>query len=334
MPSLRFLLAGVGLLIGCVLGLAACDFPTSETEPSQALAVPKPWPPVPTPAHYSFTEQKAELGRRLFFDPILSGDGTISCASCHVPERAFTDGERFSPGANDLHTLRNTPSLFAVAYQRNLNWDGGASTLEIQSLVPLEAENEMDADLAEILSRLNDDPVYHDAFVTAFGEKPSIMTLTQALATFQRTILPTGSPYDRFLTGNESALSPEQRRGRDLFFGRAGCSTCHSGVRLTDDSFRQNGLTPREEEPGRGHLTGRAEDMGLFKVPSLRNVAITAPYMHDGRIETTEEVIRHYESGGEHPPNQDPAVQPFSLSDAERSALIDFLHSLTDDAYR
>ena len=171
-------------------------------------------------------------------------------------------------------------------------------------------------------------------FHEAFGVGPNVQTLTQALATFQRTILPTGSPYDRFLTGHESVLSPEQHLGRELFFGRAGCSTCHSGVRLTDDSLRQNGLTPRDEDPGRGHLTGRPQDMGLFKVPSLRNVAITAPYMHDGRFETLDEVVRHYESGGENPPNQDPAIRPFSLSDAERTALIAFLHSLTDDAYR
>lgn len=334
MPSLRFLFPGVGLLIGCAFLLAACDFSTPEELPPQALTVPEPWPLIPIPAHNPYTEQKAELGRRLFFDPILSGDGSISCASCHRPELAFTDGERFSPGANDLHTLRNTPSLFAVAYQRGLNWDGGAATLEIQSIVPLEAENEMDADLGEILQRLDDDPEYRALFYEAFGTGPSVQTLTQALATFQRTILPTGSPYDRFLTSNEHTLSAEQRLGQDLFFGRAGCATCHSGVRLTDDSFRQNGLTPRDEDPGRGHLSGRPEDMGLFKVPSLRNVAITAPYMHDGRFDTLDQVVRHYESGGENPPNQDPAIRPLSLTDAERRAIVAFLHSLTDDSFR
>lgn len=326
-------LAGVLSAAG-VLGACRLGAPPADGDEGALLRVPSHWPAVPVPAHNPVTVEKAELGRRLFFDPILSGDRTVSCASCHLPSRAFSDPRPLSTGVRGGTTLRNAPSLFAVAYEPLLHRDGGVLFLEAQVLVPLEDENEMDADVDEVLERLARHPEYPALFREAFGEGPSLRTLTQALATFQRTLLPTDSPYDRFLRGDEQALSAEARRGHDLFFGRAGCATCHAGVRLTDGSFRDNGHPHRPFDTGRAEVTGRPEDVGRFRVPSLRNVAVTAPYMHDGTLPTLEAVVAHYDRGGAGTPNQDPAVRPLRLTAAERAALVAFLEALTDDAFR
>ncbi|MBO6575687.1 MAG: hypothetical protein JJ896_11840 [Rhodothermales bacterium] len=307
------------LVSGCVL---------AGPEGSESLSVPDDLPagfePIPVPAHTPLTASRVSLGERLFFDPSLSADGSVSCASCHKPELAFADDVAVSPGVEGRTGIRNAPSLVNVAWQDLLFWDGGAFTLELQAVGPLEARDEMDRPLAEVLEQLNGDPSYREAFLDAFGDEATVQTFTQALGAYQRTIRSGGSRFDR------EALTPHEDAGRALFFGRANCASCHSGFLLTDQSFRSNGLSVAADS-GRARITLRPEDRGLFKVPSLRNVSLTAPYMHDGRFESIEDVIEHYDKGGE---TASPGIRPLNLTAAEKRQLEAFLRALEDTSIR
>lgn len=322
-----------GLLIALMtVGLLGCEILSPQPEErSVDLQVAPGFPAVPVPEHNPLTVEKVQLGERLFFDPILSRDGTISCASCHDPDAAFADPRALSIGVDGRVGLRNSPSLVNVAYQRLFFWDGGALSLEGQVLGPLEDKNEMDADLGEILDRLTTDASYKQQFEGVFNEPPSIPALTQALAAFQRTLLSGGSPFDRFMQGDTRALTPAQQRGMTLFDGKAGCRACHAGVRLTDDTFRNNGLALVNADSGRARITLRPRDFAAFRVPSLRNLSLTAPYMHDGRLAMLEDVVTHYNQGGTQARNQDSAIQPLHLTTTEKADLVAFLHALTDD---
>ncbi len=321
------------LLIALAVCIAGCDALSASEEPEVVqVTVPDGFDPVPIPAFNPLTAAKVELGRQLFSDPILSRTEAVSCASCHEATRFFIDGKPRSIGVEGREGLRNAPSLLNVAYQRLLFWDGGSQTLESQVLAPLENEAEMDLPLDAVLERLMNHPDYPTRFVEVFGEGPSIPTLTQAIAAFERTLVSTGSRYDRFQTGDTQALTTLEREGEALFFGRAQCSTCHSGFLLTNQQFENNGLRPTEADSGRARITLNPQDVGRFKVPSLRNVAWTAPYMHDGRFATLEAVVAHYDAGGEGTQNQHPRIQPLHLSTQEKDALVAFLHTLTDEA--
>lgn len=321
------------VLVWFVAGCVAVDSnPTAQTP--VRLRVPSGFTPVPEPAHNRVTPGKAALGERLFFDPILSRDRTISCGSCHLPDLAFSDGRPVSQGIDGRSGLRNAPSLVNVAYQKLFFRDGGALTLENQVFGPLEDENEMDADLAEILDRLNADPAYRQDFERVFGSPPTLRTLTQALAAYQRTIRSGGSRYDRYRAGDEEALTSAERRGLTLFEGEADCATCHAGFLLASHAFENNGLVFANGDSGRARITQNPEDFGKFRVPSLRNVALTAPYMHDGRLSTLEVVVEHYDRGGANVRGQHPAVRPLGLTAMEKTNLIAFLESLTDASVR
>lgn len=302
----------------------------AASETSLRLVVPPGFPDVPEPGYNRFSPAKVRLGERLFFDPILSRDGSIACSSCHLPEKAFSDPRRVSLGVGGRAGLRNAPSLVNVAYQKRFFLDGGALTLESQALGPLEDENEMDSNLEDILDRLGTDAGYLEAFGRVFGEVPTLRGLTQALAAFQRTILSGGSRFDQFRAGNSDALSPAQRRGLALFEGRGRCGTCHSGFLLSNLSFQNNGLAATAADSGRARITLRPEDYGKFRVPPLRNVALTAPYMHDGRLATLGEVVDHYDSGGAAARGQHRAIHPLGLTAAEKEDLVAFLNSLND----
>lgn len=321
------------LLIACLtVGLLGCEILSPQPdEGSVDLRVAPGFPAVPVPEHNPMTVAKVELGERLFFDPILSRDRTISCASCHEPDVAFADPRALSVGVDGRVGLRNSPSLVNVAYQRLFFWDGGSLSLEGQVLGPLEDENEMDANLGDILERLTTDASYRQQFEEVFDEPPSIPGLTQALAAFQRTLLSSGGPFDRFQQGDARALTPAQTRGLTLFDGKAGCRACHAGVRFTDDTFRNNGLAFANADSGRARITFLASDFGAFRVPSLRNVALTGPYMHDGRLATLADVVTHYNQGGTQSRNQDAAIRPLDLTPEEQDDLVAFLHALTDD---
>lgn len=317
---------------GCDAGLASEDADAERAAyVAELLAVPPGFATPPVPAHNPVTPEKAALGERLFFDTILSRDRTVSCATCHEPRRAFTDGLARSLGVEGRTTLRNSPSLVGVAYLRDLFWDGGAISLEQQALGPLEEPTEMDANLAELLERLRADASYAADFEAAFGEGPSVQTLTFALATFQRTLLPTGSRYDRHRASEPGALAESERRGLAVF-ERSGCASCHAGPMLTTSAFEHNGLAATPADSGRARITHSPSDVGVFRVPSLRNVALTAPYMHDGRFADLEQVVRHYDAGGVGHANQSARVRPLGLTAAERADLVAFLEALSDEA--
>lgn len=281
----------------------------------------------------------AALGEKLFFDPILSADRTVSCASCHKPEHAFADNVAASRGIGGHLTSRNTPSAANMAARQDFFWDGRASSLEEQALGPIQNENEMGLPLAEAVARLNGDPSYAAAFAKIYRGAATEKNLANALATFERTLETGNSPYDRFVAGDDSALSEAAKRGRLLFIGRANCNNCHSGEDFTADRHKNIGLFNGKElnDPGRAGVTKSPEHLGLFKVPSLRNVAVTAPYMHNGMFATLREVVDYYNEPGKFVGgsiNRDKALdQPLQLDEGDRADLVAFLEALTDDRF-
>ena len=251
----------------------------------------------------------------LFHDPILSIDRSVSCASCHRTDLAFTDGQAVSTGVRGGRTLRNAPSLLNVAHRRVLFHDGGSPTLEAQALAPLEAQDEMSLPLDSALARLRADADYARRFRAAFGgEGVTIRTLTLALGAFERTLVSAPTAYDRARMGDSAALTARAREGLRLFAGRAGCAACHAGPMLTTDAFADNGLARVTDGPladsGRARVTLDGADAYRFRVPSLRAVARTAPYGHDGRFATLDAVVDHYDRGGHGLPGQDARVRP------------------------
>jgi cytochrome c peroxidase len=270
---------------------------------------------VPAPERNPITEAKARLGRELFQDPILSRDGSVSCASCHERERAFTDRHPLAVGIGQRKGSRRTPSIINRAFGKAFFWDGRTKTLEEQVLEPIRNPNEMDLAVEEALERLRQ-PHYAAKFQRVFGRPVNAEDLAFALATYVRTILSGESPYDRYVAGDRGALSAEAQAGLKLFRGKAGCVACHVGANFTDERLHNTGA-------------GASDIERRFKTPTLREVAVRAPYMHDGSMATLEEVIDFYDRGGKANPNLDPDIQELHLSASEKRALIEFLRSLS-----
>jgi cytochrome c peroxidase len=318
--------------------LTACqpeDPMSSLTETSYAWQLPAGFPaPIESPDHPTTVERVA-LGKRLFYDAILSEDLSLSCASCHLPEKAFAHDVPISPGVHGRLGLRNSPTLTNVGYVPRLNKDGGVPKLDIQSLVPISDVNEMNLTMDEAIARLNADADYRSEFQRAYGTDASLYNIPRALAAFMRTLISGGSPYDRFTQGDQTALSPAAQRGMELFFSeRLACGSCHSGFNFSNETFVNNGLhLDYGQDPGRQRVTIDSADIGSFRVPTLRNVALTAPYMHDGSLADLEAVIAHYNQGGQGHPLQDERVRPLGLNAAEQRDLITFLEALTDTAF-
>ena len=324
-------LEALGLLLPVVLVAvgSGCDQAGPQGPATVEVRVPGTFGPLPVPLQNPLLADRVALGERLFFDPALSRDASVSCGSCHLPELAFSDGRAKSVGVEGRVGLRNAPSLLNVAYRTSLFWDGGALFLESQALVPLEDHREMDLPVDEALERLRAHPEYPALFAGAFdGEAPSVRTLTYALAAFQRTLVSAPTAFDRALAGDPSGLDVEARAGLALF--QTHCASCHAGPHLTTERFENNGAAVTDADPGRERITFSAADRGTFRVPSLRGVARTAPYFHDGRFASLEAVVAHYDRGGDATPGQDPRVRPLRLSAAERAALVAFLRSLDD----
>ncbi|NBN64044.1 methanobactin export MATE transporter MbnM [Pannonibacter tanglangensis] len=314
-------------------------------------------PPPVVPGDNAMTAAKVDLGRHLFYDARLSADGTVACVSCHVQERAFTDGRPTSVGIDGTTGHLNAPSLANAAYLPVLTWaNPHMTTLEFQALVPLFGEAPVEMGGAgrevEIFARLAADPYYATAFAAAFPERPQpdLFTVTRALAAFQRSIVSVASPYDRFKYGGQSdALSEAAQRGEQLFFDhRLECYHCHSGIHFTNNlktirtstgggeaGYHNTGLHDPypDAAPGLIEITGREADAGRFRTPSLRNVALTAPYMHDGSIPDLRGVLEHYARGGRagSHPQKDGMIVGFEVSPREIDDLIAFLESLTDE---
>lgn len=283
-------------------------------------------------------EVREALGRKLFFDPVLSRDGTISCASCHRPERAFADDRPFSLGVGGAVGTRNTPTVMNSSGRTALFWDGRAETLEDQAIGPIENPVEMALPIAEAVARLNAIEDYRELFQRAYQSEATPRTIGRALAAFQKTLDTVDSPYDRYAFGDDAAMSEAARRGRLLFIGKGRCADCHAGEDFTSDRFRNIGLFDGEQltDPGRAAITGNEADAGLFKVPTLRNVALTAPYMHNGMFSTLREVIDYYDQPDRFVPkalNRDASIVTLSLTEQEKQDLEAFLQALTDDRF-
>lgn len=302
-----------------------------------ALGLPES---IPVPAHMPENEKVVELGRRLFFDPTLSSTGTISCSTCHLPHLAFTNGQQKGVGVHERQTKRNVPTLLNVAFRPLLRWDGYASTIENFIKYPISGYDEMDFHyLDKAVPYLASHPEYMPMFREAMGvEKLLFDHVERALATYQRTLISGSSPFDRYYYGGETgALSDSARRGLELFQGNAGCAGCHhigeSYALFMDHDFHYLGLG-YDPEPGASTDIGLGSIStnalaGMFLTPSLRNVALTPPYMHDGSLETLEEVIEFYDQGGVRDAGREPEIEPLGLTEQQKTDLIAFLEALS-----
>lgn len=301
-----------------------------------AWAAEPPLPPlpksVPSPEDNPSTAEKVSLGKQLFFDQRLSGSNRMSCATCHRPDKAFADGMDRSRGEGGKRLARNTPTVLNTAYFEKLFWDSRADSLEAQALFPIQNPDEMNQDLDELERELAAIPDYVQQFQTVFGTGVNRQGIAQALAAFQRTLVSGPSPVDRYLAGDTAALSPSARRGLELFVGDAGCIRCHNGPLLSDGKLYRIG--PTFDDRGLEALTGEAADAFKFRTPSLRNVAETGPYMHDGSLATLTDVVTYYYRGV---PFTAPGGQPLDVvalqdrSFSEIADLVAFLKALSSE---
>lgn len=304
--------------------LASCA-PEPSSELLSELAT---WPKMEYPTDNEPDNQKIALGERLFFDPIVSIDSSISCASCHKEVYGFADDVAISPGVEGRLGKRNSPSLWNVGYQPYFMREGGVPTLEMQVLVPVQEHSEMAFNMVLLAQRLNANTAYKNDFLEAFGDSASAYTITRALAQFERTLIQEPTAFDDYVNGNPEAFSQAAKRGFELFYGKAGCDGCHSGPLMTNFGFYNNGTQIGPDDYGRAELTLDSADFYLFKVPSLRKVILTAPYMHDGSLLSLRDVLEQYNDGGVGHDYTSDAIAPLNLNESELVALEEFLSTL------
>ncbi|MEZ4722185.1 MAG: cytochrome c peroxidase [Flavobacteriales bacterium] len=317
--------------IGCI----SCEH--EELNPSapdsfSLTRVPAGFPEIPFPEENTFSMAKWNLGRKLFYDTRLSIDGSMSCGSCHDASIAFSDDVAMSNGVQGTIGTRNAPSIANMAYLPYYTREGGVPTLEMQVLIPIQEHNEFNHNIVDIAEQLTQDTAYARMSMNAFDRPIDPYVITRSIATFERTIVSGNSAYDKYkYQGNSMALNEQQKLGLNLFNSeRTNCSACHSDFNFSNYTFQNNGLYESYIDPGRFRLTLDSADMALFKVPSLRNVAITAPYMHDGSMQSLEEVVKHYNEGGKNHPHKSEFVKPLGLTPNEMQAIVSFLETLTD----
>lgn len=344
------------LALSVLVACSSSDPDPIELDPGeQYIPTPKPLivppiferllPPPNIPANNPQTVEGIALGRKLFYDPILSGNGTQACASCHEPSNSFTDDRRFSIGIDGIEGIRNSMPIYNLAWNTNskLFWDGRAAGLEKQALEPVTNPVEMHNTWENAVTSLQNHTVYPELFNKAFGTENITKELTaKALAQFERTLISANSPFDKYLEGDNS-LTPQEINGFAIFMDetRGDCFHCHGNEfspLWTDNIFHNNGLDPLITDKGLGNVTGDPNDDGKFKSPSLRNLAYTAPYMHDGRFATLEEVINHYSEGLVYSTTIDPLMKAVSqggvhLTESDKSDLKAFLLSLSDASF-
>ena len=290
------------------------------------------------PADNPLTIQRVELGRTLFFDKRLSNDNTIACANCHLMQHGFTDGQPVSTGIRGQKGGRSAPASFNRVFSSAQFWDGRAATLEDQSIGPFTNPIEhgfVNYDI--MISKMKKIKGYNTLFLQVFGEDITIGNVGKAIASFQRTVLSGNSPMDRFDQGGEAnAISPEAQRGLLLFRDKARCTKCHSGFNITDEKFHNigTGWDDNKVDLGRYMVTKNPEDISAFKTPTLREIARSAPYMHDGRFKTLEDVVNFYNQGGVKNPHQDPLILPLELTKEEKKDLVQFLRTLSGEGYK
>ena len=330
MQKLIILFSIIGLFFSCQK--QETELPLHFPE---LLEIPLGFDPIDFPEGNEFTYERWSLGKMLFYDPVMSSDSTISCASCHQSDLAFSDDKATSEGVSNRLGDRNSPSLANVAYHPYYTREGGVPTLEMQILVPIQEHNEFDFNIVLIAERLNRIPEYVEMSQSAYDRNPDAFVITRSLANFERSLLSGNSTFDQyFYQDQQHVLSDSERNGMDLFFSdQTNCSTCHQGFNFTNYAFENNGLYEEYNDPGRFRLTEIESDRALFKVPSLRNIALTGPYMHDGEFISLEEVIEHYNNGGKGHPHQSDLIKPLNLTAEERVDLIAFLNTLTDQTF-
>jgi cytochrome c peroxidase len=304
------------------------------------------------------TAEKIALGRRLFFDPGLSGDGSLACVSCHLPDQGWTTNTPLSPAYPTNMERRNSQTLINVAYNKVLLWDGRAGALEKQALGPIQNPLHMNQNLDMLIEKLKATPPYEERFQRVFGTSVTPEALGKALAAFERTLVSRNAPFDRYMTGDRQAMSEGALRGLELFKGKARCILCHNGPNFSDGQFHNLGLPPApllshplvqaalrfdakrmnvpeyqsvREDLGRYLVTKEEKDKGAFRTPTLRNVTQREPYMHNGVFHSLEEVIDFYDAGGGTVVGKSPLLQPLGLTDQEKRDLLAFLEALTGE---
>ncbi len=310
------------LLFGLSIGLSVITLGAQQ-------AVQRP--PVPIPADNPQTAAKVALGAQLYFDGRLSADNTISCATCHDPSTGWANHHATDTGIKGQVGGRNSGTILDAGYMQFQFWDGRAASLEEQAVGPIQNPIEMGETLDNVVGKLNAIPGYRSQFVAVFGTDATAGNIAKAIAAFERTVVTGPSPYDRYMAGEATALSPAAQRGFAVFSGKGRCVLCHGGPMLSDQSFHNLGVGMHAATPdiGREAVTKNPADRGRFKTPTLRNIALTAPYLHDGSAQTLDEVVTLYNRGGDPDANLDPLMQPLGLTDAEQADLKAFLEALT-----
>lgn len=291
---------------------------------------------VPTPADNPQDAAKIALGRQLFFDKRLSLDGSVSCASCHDPRKAFTDQRAKSIGIKGQLSERNAPSLLNAAFLKTAMFDAHLQTLELQVIVPIQEPVEMGHNMKNLIKQLRQIPEYQAAAQAIFGRDFDAWVLTRSISAFERSLLSMNSPFDQFIAGNTKAISKEQQAGWKLFSEKLYCIKCHPAPYFTTFEAANNGLYKSYEgktDQGRFRIHHDSSEIGTFKIPSLRNLPLTFPYMHDGSLQTIEEVLAHYQKGGAKHPLQNKALVPFELTKSEKQQLLAFFNALVDTSY-
>ncbi len=307
--------------------------------PPAAVPAPTPaekqWrlPAVPQPADNIGTPARVELGRALFFEPRLSGNGAMSCATCHNPSLGWSDGLKTAVGWHGKVLGRATPTVVNTAYNTQFMWDGRKKSLEDQALGPMKSADEMNTDFKVSLARLHVLPQYVAMFEKAYpGEGITEATIAKAIAAFERTVISRDSPFDRWLAGDRQAITLSQWRGYKVFTdpSKGNCAVCHGGANFTDNGYHNIGLSQGgEPDAGRFNIEKVASMKGAFKTPTLRDIELTAPYFHDGSAATLREVVEHYARGGDDRRNLSPLVKPLKLSEQDKQDLVAFMKSLT-----
>lgn len=316
--------AAAGRLLLTVIAVAI----QSPVDVLAQVKVPLGLPALTTPRDNPLTPEKVSLGKQLYFDRRLSVDNTVSCADCHNPGKGFSNAEQFATGVKGQKGGRNSPTVLNTAYQKFQFWDGRAGTLEEQALGPIQNPIEMALPLPEMEQKINAIQGYRAEFKKVFGvDTISAKDVGKAIASYERTVLSGNAPYDRFKQGEVEVLSESAQRGMTLFFGRANCSACHAGANFTDNAFHNIGIGMDKPEPdvGREAVSKLEGDRGSFKTPTLRDIARTGPYMHDGSLKTLVEVVQHYNKGGT--PNSwlDEELFPLKLTQEEQADLVRFM---------
>jgi len=323
------------LLFLCLFSAAfAHGNPQSKSDDPQ---VPVGLPPIPWLADNAYSPQRVELGRILFFDGRLSANGVVSCAFCHEPSHAFSGGTALSRGVDGKPGARHAPTLINRAWGKSQFWDGRAPTLESQVLVPLTNPDEMGMTVDQVIEKLQRIKGYTPLFAAAFGDSTiNFERVAKALASFERTIVSGNSPYDRYILGDKSALTKQQKAGLNFFNGKGECAECHSGPNFTTEKFANLGIGMDQvnPDPGRETVTKKRGDFGKFKVPTLRDLAQRGPYMHDGRFKTLGEVLEFYSRGGLANPHLDTRLTPFYMDEQTKQDLLAFPAALNGEGWQ